>query len=220
MAIFKNTSRVLLGVLLMTPSLILAYNQFTGKDSMFNETISIPVLINNVDKNTIITSEMFTFSPVDAEYLSNIEGIVTDPNVIIGSESKNFILANSPLCEDYFGESLSILHDDEMVFSLPSEWLLTYPQTLRRYDTVYLYAVSGNRNGSEEVLPLIKEPILTTTIYFVKDSNNREVLDAGSGERLDGTSNVSNLELKVKKDDILKLTDYANRGYKFIVAYE
>lgn len=64
-----------------------------------------------------------------------------------------------------------------------------------------------------------KEPILQTTVIYVKDSANREVVDIDGGKRLDASSQVSSIEIVCTKDDITKIEEKIAEGKKLVLVY-
>ncbi|WP_157213484.1 SAF domain-containing protein [Paenibacillus senegalensis] len=68
-------------------------------------------------------------------------------------------------------------------------------------------------------LVLSSEPLYRTTVAYVKDSANREVVTVGTEERLDGSSLISSIEIPLTAEDKSRLEEAVARGSKFIVAY-
>lgn len=64
-----------------------------------------------------------------------------------------------------------------------------------------------------------KDPIIQTTVIYVKDSANREVVDVDGGKRLDASSQVSSIEIVCTKDDIAKIENKVAEGKKLILVY-
>lgn len=63
------------------------------------------------------------------------------------------------------------------------------------------------------------ESIFNTTVVFVKDSTNREVTDTNGKERLDGSSQVSAIEIICTRSDTQILESSVLNGKKLIVVY-
>ena len=112
---------------------------------------------------------------------------------------------------------------------LPNEWVHSYPETLRRKDKVYLYAIkkdtenpenpenqtaTTNSDKSEEKLY-----IFNTTVAYVKDNTNKEV-ESIDIDRLVGSSTISVVEVIITDKDFEKLKEYAGNGYTFALLYK
>lgn len=68
-------------------------------------------------------------------------------------------------------------------------------------------------------LALSGEPIYLTTVAYVKDGANREVVSVSDEDRLDGSSLIGSIEIPMRPGDKTLLEQAVARGSKFIVAY-
>lgn len=152
-----------------------------------------------------------------------------DIKSIIGYEAKHFIPANSQVVKDFFDTPNIVLDENEYICAIPSDWIKAFPQTLRRKDTVSIFAIPSYvdnedmRNYSiENIKEMIKgiEPLFYTTVAHVKDSSNREVVDIKeSGERMDASSKISSVELVMDPSKFEILSNLYESGYKFVIMY-
>lgn len=126
---------------------------------------------------------------------------------------------------------------DRFVFKIPSSWIYAVPSSIRRGDDILLYEVDARIDQSisqsvvnnGEDLPTYQgrpdidvgsgKPVLEATVIYVKDSSNREVVDVAGRERLDGSSQVSSIEIVSTSDDVAKLEQKVIEGKKFILVY-
>lgn len=132
-------------------------------------------------------------SPADSKKL---EGMVTN----------QYIKAGEPLYWEYFQEKDMATADGEgkYVFALAGEWLESYPQSLRRGDTAYLYS-SG-------------EFVTNAKVAFVKDNDNNEVISQDK-ERLGASASVSAVEIIVDEDQASIISQIAEEGGRFVILY-
>lgn len=161
------------------------------------------VLTEPVEKSTIITAEMLTTDRVAEAHPNAYRKAAAEQ--IIGKETTQYIADNTQLFPQCFEESTLIAHKEknEYVLSIPNAWLESYPQTLRRGDTVYFWC-DGKR-------------VTSATVVYVKDSTNTEV--TSDDERLVASSRVSLVEIIANEKKANLLSKYAEDGNKFVILY-
>lgn len=103
--------------------------------------------------------------------------------------------------------------------------------TTKEEETDIISENTVDNTAANEILPIYEEnvtaeielsekkPILQTTVIYVKDSANREVVDVDGGKRLDASSQVASIEIVCTKDDITKLEKKIAEGKKLIIVY-
>lgn len=190
------------------------------------------VYVTSVDlfPGDTLTADKVTLVKLEQEFL--VKNSITtnnDLSNIIGYEAKHFIPANSQVIKDFFDIPEIVLNDDEYICPIPSDWIMAFPQSLRRKDTVSLFAVTASVNKEkakdysiEDIKYMIKdkEPLFSTTVAYVKDSSNREVIDVKeSGERMDASSKINSVELVMDAKKFEVLNNFYEAGYKFVIMY-
>lgn len=220
----KNLSKMLFGIILTLPAIGIIYTEYIKGITIIDEEVQVVVLKDNAQKNTpIISEDMLVYQKKDIQDIQDIAGVITDKAQVIGKETVTFVPKNSVLVDQYFEESYTNLSDDEFVFNIPENWLYSYPQTIRRMDKVYIYPVNVTAKDSSGFQANTKmpegNPILETVVLFAKDGSNREVIDMDSNERYNGSSQVSEIEIKVTQKDVEKMEKYISNGYKFLLYY-
>lgn len=163
----------------------------------------ILVLAEPVEKSTIITAEMLTTDRVAVAHPNAYRKDAVEQ--IIGKETTQYISDNTQLFPQCFEDTKLIAHKekDEYVLSIPGSWLESYPQTLRRGDTVYFWC-EGKR-------------VTSATVVFVKDSTNTEV--TSDDDRLTASSRVSLVEIIATEKKANTLAKLAEDGNKFVILY-
>ena len=181
------------------------------------------VLQEPAERNTYITVDKLAVMRVETEKM--VAGAITDPNKIIGKETIQFVPAGMMLVDDFFDAPELVLNDGEYLFSIPNTWLLAYPQSLRRRDTVYVYPVKQNVDLEElyygTPLPTTTpegKPLFSATVAYAKNGSNQEV-ESVDPARLDGTSSVSLVEIVTTMDNVKLMETAVKEGYKFIMIY-
>lgn len=207
------------------------YWESFGRETLLYK--EIVVLNKDVEPNTLITEDLLI--TVRREENTLISNVITSPQTIIGLESKHYIPKNTQLDKRYFDEPEMVLNEGEFIFKLPREWIKAFPSSLRRKDKAYFFAIDSNRyigsiegkdvvtyqELSEEIKEILKsdKPLIETRIAYVKDNANREVITVGKEERLNGSSQISDIEIIANLEQIKILEKAYNEGYEFIILY-
>ena len=125
-----------------------------------------------------------------------------DAENLIGMETSQYVAADTELRREYFQTSQFAVGQDsgKALMSLSSDWLLSFPQTLRRGDKVSLY------NGTVKLMEAVTA--------HVKDSGGQEVLSQDS-QRMEASSALSHIEIIGSEEDLVELSKLASEGAKF-----
>ena len=125
-----------------------------------------------------------------------------DAEKLIGMETSQYVAADTELRREYFQTSQFAVGQDsgKALMSLPSDWLLSIPQTLRRGDKVNIY------NGTVKLMEAVTA--------HVKDSGGQEVLSQDS-QRMEASSALSHIEIIGSEEDLVELSKLASEGAKF-----
>ena len=125
-----------------------------------------------------------------------------DAEKLIGMETSQYVAADTELRREYFQTSQFAVGQDsgKALMSLPSDWLLSFPQTLRRGDKVNIY------NGTVKLMEAVTP--------HVKDSGGQEVLSQDS-QRMEASSALSHIEIIGSEEDLVELSKLASEGAKF-----
>ena len=125
-----------------------------------------------------------------------------DAENLIGMETSQYVAADTELRREYFQTSQFAVGQDsgKALMSLPSDWLLSFPQTLRRGDKVIIY------NGTVKLMEAVTA--------HVKDSGGQEVLSQDS-QRMEASSALSHIEIIGSEEDLVELSKLASEGAKF-----
>ncbi len=220
---FYKRNKKLVGIffLLLAVSFFVFW-EFAGRSELLYE--GIVVLKEDAYKGTLITDDMLDIVKLDTN--SHLENSVYQKKDIVGLEAKHYIPANLQLVQQFFDAPEFVLNDDEKIMKLPDKWLHSYPETLRRKDKIYLYAVKEkdesddnrvvniNHDDSEEKLY-----VFSTTVAYVKDNTNKEV-ESLDIDRLSGSSIISVIEIIITDKEFETLKEYAGNGYSFALLYK
>ena len=125
-----------------------------------------------------------------------------DAENLIGMETSQYVAADTQLRREYFQTSQFAVGQDsgKALMSLSSDWLLSFPQTLRRGDKVSIY------NGTVKLMEAVTA--------HVKDSGGQEVLSQDS-QRMEASSALSHIEIIGSEEDLVELSKLASEGAKF-----
>lgn len=221
---------LLLGLVVIS---IVAWD-LTFKEKLLYE--DVPVLKESVIEGTLITESMIYIDKKESDDI--VDGAILDVAMILGKTAKQYIPKNAQLVEYYLTSQELVLADNEFLFSIPMEWVLTFPDSLRRGDVVKVYeipeefqekvgAAAEKTEGMVEhmtagELELISDDVnhlFDSTLMFVKDSASREVITVSSNERYDSSSKISSLELIVDDEKLGLMKQSREDGNHFIIVY-
>jgi hypothetical protein len=220
----------IIGLLLMLAMIAMIYFwETSGREKyLYKEVV---VLNQNIEKNTRITPEMLEIAKINPDDF--IEGAVVKKQDVSGKYSVQFLVKNSQICLSYFKDSAEeIIKEDFYIFSIPPDWIITFPNSLRRGDIIYFYPVKTEIekdeqtkiiNNIDNLKKLDKSNLAQSEVAYLKDSGNREVVDTddnGNKPRYDGSANISSIEIITNYEDVSHLQSLADSGYKFIIFYE
>lgn len=208
----------LIGILLifMAISLIFYWENYGREQLLYHEVI---VAKEDIYRNGKITKDNISILKLEETAIPS--KAVLSLKDIIGKEVKQFIPQNAVIDYRYLADEGMTLAQNQFIFRIPNEWLQSCPGSLRRGDDIDLCAIQPIEEGDEEAAVDTMLPSIKLKVAYVKDSGNREVKNAENQklERLDGTSNISSIEVIVKKDDVKKMQEIYDDGYKFLVLY-
>lgn len=227
-----------LGIILILAAMasIFFWETYGRENLLYKEVV---VLVKDIEPRTEIKEDLLTTIKVDTGSL--IDNPVIHKSDIIGLESKHFIPRYMQLDKRFFELPGLVPGDDKYIFSIPMEWIRSFPSSVRRKDTVFVYAVENtdirvptkdeNENVytnvykntlSKDVLEKINNnsPICQLLVAYVKDSANREVVTVGDIDRLDGSANISKIEFIGTTQQFNTLKDLYYNGYKLILFYQ
>ena len=220
----------ILGIVLMLASIITIYWWESNGRTQFLYS-EVLVLNQSVEANTTITEDMLGVIKIDPGNF--IEGALVDKEKVIGKTTAHYIPKYSQLALEYFtGEKVEAAKKDHYIFTIPSDWIITFPNSLRGGDEIYFYPVRILESSKEgEGTNNYSNPISSTKIYreenmvksevaYLKDSGNREVVDTVGEERYDASANIASIEIALDWEDISYLQDLYDSGYKFIILYK
>lgn len=228
----------ILGILIMFSMVVAMYFWTTYGNEQLS-TIPVLVAAQNIEKGTLIdTNKHFTIQKINTKYLLANSLKENDKIILTGKVAKQYIPKNAQIIKDYFDESGFVLTEGEVVFKIPNNWIYVIPSTIRRGDKIFIYEIDSNidknlnvpiktneegistaNNNLLNIRLSSNEPILETTVLYVKDSSNNEVKDISDKERLDATSGVSSIEIGCTKEEIEILEKKISEGMKFIIVY-
>lgn len=190
----------------------------------------------DISKGTVITADMLQIERVEKDKV--ISSYLTDPSEVIGLESKQLIPQNAQISKSFCDIAGTVLKDDQYIFKVPQDWIISLPSSIRRKDTAIFYAVdyttediTANTNtaspsdggeNDEAVIESLKKSgklLATTPVAYVKDSANREVVTLSKDERYDGSSQVASIEIIVDAEIVRSMENAISNGYKFIILY-
>ncbi|MCL4378510.1 MAG: SAF domain-containing protein [Actinobacteria bacterium] len=216
-----------IGILLMLATMAMIYFWETRGREQFLYS-SVVVLNQSVEANVSIKSSMLGLIKINPNTL--IEGAIVQKEKIIGKYSAHYIPKNSQLAPAYFkDDTTDIKKEDQYIFAIPTDWIITFPNSLRRGDMIYFYPVkivdkNEQQNKSFNNLDNIKitsqSDLLKSKVAYLKDSGNREVVNTPGEDRYDGSANIASIEIVTNYEGVSYLQNLAESNWKFIILYK
>ena len=215
----------ILGIVLMLSSVTAMFWWETKGRSLFLYK-EVLVLNQSVEAGMTITEDMVSFIRVDP--FNFIEGALVSKEKVLGKITYHYIPKYSQLNLAYFiGEKVKAAKEDQYIFTIPPDWYLTFPNSLRRGDIIYFYPVKNlklneniSSNTSESKKIFMEEDMIKGEIAYLKDSGNREVVDIKGEKRYDGSANIASIEIITNWEDFSYLQGLVGENYKFIILYK
>lgn len=171
-------------LILVSIAALLTWEKWGKNRFLYEEVL---VLSQNVEKGTIITEEMVTTQNLDIDEDDHLKK--KDQKKIIGREAAFFVHKGTPLFKEYFADpGLSAdKEQDRYILSIPADWLLSAPSSIRRGDRAYFYI--GGRFVTSALLSFADEE--GKKYEIVVSARQAEALSklAGRGDKLVMTYN-------------------------------
>ena len=189
-------------VLILVSLTTLGIWEFWGRESLTYEQVL--VLREDAARNTVIERNMLEIRQMDIPEDTVL--LEQDAENIIGLETVQFVPAGTPLQGEYFQDSALAVGGEtgQYILSIPNEWLMSYPQTLRRGDEVSFYCEG--------------KLVASALVAYARDSSNQEVT-SGDDARLQASAPVSLVEVVVNEEKALQLGKLADQGKRFVLLY-
>jgi len=197
----------------------------TGRERfLYTEVV---VLNQSIESGTTVEDYMIELIKINPDNL--MEGALVKKDEVIGRNSAHFIPKYSQLSLAYFKDESVGIKKEEYIFTVPSEWIITFPSSLRRGDTIYFYPVkvetenkekSRSFNNTSSAKVTGEEELVKSEVAYLKDSGNREIVDTEGEDRYDASANISSIEIITGYEDISYLENLAESGWKFIILYK
>ena len=202
----KN-KKLMLGILLIVVAILGLFGwEVWGRQQLtFDEII---VLNEDLAQGDIVKKNNLKVKKVAEKN----EDSITKENVskIINKTARQFIHSNTELYDEYFDFKGLSADKTNFIYAIPNQWILSVPQTLRRGDVAYLYAVSEEKNS--------KKYLTNAKVAYTKDNSSNEVR-SNDKTRLEATSSISSVELVVNKDQANLLTSHFIKDTKLLIMY-
>ncbi len=233
----KNKYKGIAGLLIMTLALVVMYVWLMyGQKALASNSVLVASM--DIEPGTILDpGTHFVIKNISKDCL--VSGFMnqTDLPSLDGLSANQFIPMNAQITGRFFEKSGIVVANDRFIFKIPNSWIYAVPSSIRRGDEILIYEIDSridqgvnfSSSVTEDDLetfqakPTIEissqKPIIETTVIYVKDSSNREVVDADDRSRLDGTSQVSSIEIVSTREDTIALEKKVAEGKKLILVY-
>lgn len=172
--------------------------EFWGRENISYK--SVLVLKEDKEPHTAVEEKDFEFKKIESPSEKALSA--EDLELLKGQETAQYVPAGTELRKEYFELSKFTIGGEskKAIMSLSTEWLLSYPQTLRRGDEIHIY--------SETV------KLMDGVVVHVKDSSGQEVISHDRG-RLNNSAVIGHIEIVGDEDLLVEISRQAGEGNKF-----
>lgn len=169
--------------------------EFWGRENVYYR--SVITLKEDTDAHTVVKAEDFTVKKIERP--SDKALTEKDLNNLQGMETTHFIAAGTELRRDYFSESYFTVDEESgrALMAISQQWLLSYPQTLKRGDKVRIY------NGTVKLVEGV--------VAHAKDSGGQEIV-FGDEQRMSMSGVLSHIEIIAKENELVEVSRLAGQG--------
>lgn len=177
--------------------------EFWGRETVAYKNIL--VLKEDLAAGTLLSENDFELKKVESPPSEALKG--EDIKELINMQTAQYVAAGTELRREYFTESKFSIGKDtgKGLMSVSTDWLLSYPQTMRRGDKITFY------NGTVKLMDGV--------VAHAKDSGGNEVTFDGEN-RLNSSGMISHFEVVGTINNLIDISNLANTGVKFTVVTE
>ncbi len=226
----KKYLHVLISVLLIIGAAGMIFFWEMYLDDKIN-TVDVVVAAKNLAKDQVIKEGDVKIDKVKLNQV--VENPIKDIRSVIGKETSQYIARGHQFVNEMIDLCGIEPNDDQLIYSIPKEWIYSSPGSLRRKDRVCIYPIPDEKrfNGSSSAGAFqfnnqnpggTSEPILNDiAVAFAKDSANQEVKPVTNSEkRIDATGSINHLELVMTQHQYSLLEQKYLAGFNFNFAYK
>lgn len=172
--------------------------EFWGRENLAYEDIL--VLKEPLEANTVLTEDAFDVKKVDSPSKEALKP--TDKASLIGMETSHYVAENTELRRAYFVPSEYQVGADtgRGMMAISTDWLLSYPQTLMRGDTIALFK-DATKIGE-------------CLVSHVRDSSNNEIVFS-KVDRASSTGSILYIEVIGEISTLMSIAGEAAKGGRF-----
>lgn len=172
--------------------------EFWGRENLAYEDIL--VLKEPLEANTVLTEDAFDVKKVDSPSKEALKP--TDKASLIGMETSQYVAENTELRRAYFVPAEYQVGADtgKGMMAISTDWLLSYPQTLMRGDTIALFK-DATKIGE-------------CLVSHVRDSSNNEIVFS-KVDRASSTGSILYIEVIGEISTLMSIAGEAAKGGRF-----
>ncbi len=194
--------KTVIGILMMIIAISgIIYWETLGREKLlFSEIL---VFNQEVQPHTEITAEMLSKRSVYMPQEAVID--VSQAGDIIGMVCTQYIPRGAELFSEYFLQPELNVDEksDELVFSLETAKLVTFPRSIKKGDRIHIYC---------------KNMYVTDTVVL-RTMDGISEIHAGAAETEEGGRQIETIEVKVDERELMKLSELLSEDESLSVAY-
>ena len=171
--------------------------EFWGREELSYEEIL--VLKESLDPGTVIEEQHFAIKKTDSPSKEALKP--KDASGLVGLETAQYVAGDLELRKEYFIPAQYQVGNDtgKGVMALSMDWLLSYPQTLKRGDTIGIYKESTK--------------IGECVVAHVRDSANNEIVFS-KGDRNTSSGTALYVEVIGEVGELIGISKEAAKGQR------
>ena len=167
-------------------------------------TINVVVAAKSLEKNQQIKEGDVKVCRIRSEQA--VDNPIRSVSEVMGKETSQYIAKGNQFVEEMVDRYGLEPNSDQLIYSIPKEWIYSSPGSLRRKDRVYIYAIPDEKRSTDG-FPSQNDPQLMS-------SKNEGESEVGSEVGSEGESEIGRSEPILEQIVVAFAKDSANQEVK------
>lgn len=226
---WKKINRLLLYGSMMIAAIVLLYLLDTRWSAQL-DTTEVLASSRQIMPHELIEASDLTVIRVPKDQVVPGALLERDWSLLVGQEALQLIEAGDQFTLNRVDKQSLLKSPDMRIVEIPEKWIASVPGSLRRLDTISIYAIPVEQSyqqspeGEAKELRTYQKVMDGIVVAYYKDGGANEVQSAiteTSNPNVRDYANVRGrrLELQLNDQQLEELTTYVDQGYQFVIGY-